>query len=281
MSTQRYSVQIRAGQRMVVSVDNYDVPLNQITFFFGESGIGKSMISKAVYGLLDPDELSVTINGTDYRDYLNNINTKDIKKNSFFVFQEPSSHLNSLLKISEQLNEGSLTLSDAQSEIMAQLWQTADEQDINQLLDVYPKPYRPSGGEKQRILLAMAFKKIDVLLKSGNRNANSFFVFDEPTGSLDNRYRNLFLKLLIDTFRKQPFTIMIITHDYSIISEMQARYRDIIDKIHYKELRRKDGAHVEVVDFSANEYLDWLSQSKQHHETVLARPYNTSRSYNM
>jgi ABC-type glutathione transport system ATPase component len=128
---------------------------------------------------------------------------------------------------------------------------------------VFPKPYRPSGGEKQRVLLAMAFKKIDVLMKTGGVGARSFFVFDEPTGSLDNKYRNLFLELLLEKYRQRPFTVMIITHDYSVISELYAKYRGLLPKVHLKELRRAEGKSVEVVDFSAHEYLSWLSGGTQ------------------
>jgi peptide/nickel transport system ATP-binding protein len=259
MNGQRYSIRICSGPRPIVTTGNFEVIADQITFLFGESGIGKSMLSKAVYGLLDPDELEVTIDNRPYPDYLLDPKTKEIGKNSFFVFQEPSSHLNSLLKIDDQLNEGSLSQSRVQEQILSRLWQNSDEKTMQGILRVFPKPYRPSGGEKQRILLAMAFKKIDVLLKSGTAGGSSFFVFDEPTGSLDNTYRNLFLQLLFECFMHRPMTIMIITHDYSIISEVYAKYRPLLEKVHFRELRRKSGASVEVVDFSADEYLSWLS----------------------
>ncbi|HUI92455.1 MAG TPA: ATP-binding cassette domain-containing protein [Chitinivibrionales bacterium] len=261
MTLERFSVRVKAGQRTVVSAANYGVFQDEVTFLFGESGIGKSMVSKAVYGLLDPDELSATVNDKPYTVYLDDAEVKEIKKNSFFVFQEPSSHLNSLLKISDQLNEGSLRLSKDEAAIMERLWQDADVAAIRRILDVFPKPYRPSGGEKQRVLLAMAFKKIDVLMRTTGAGGRSFFVFDEPTGSLDNRYRNLFLGLLFEKYAKRPFTVMIITHDYSIISELYANYRPLLPRIHLQELRRKEGAEVEVVDFSAQDYLSWLGEA--------------------
>jgi peptide/nickel transport system ATP-binding protein len=261
MTTERFSVSIRAGQRPIVSVDNFEVPHDKVTFLFGESGIGKSMISKAIYGLLDPDELQVTVNNRPYGAYCSDPQTREIKKNSFFVFQEPSSHLNPLMKIADQLNEGSLKASTAQARILSWLWGTGDEAAPKRVLDVFPKPYRPSGGEKQRVLLAMAFKKIDLLIQSGAAGGRSFFVFDEPTGSLDNTYRNLFLQLLLECYSRRPFTAMIITHDYSVISEIYAKYRPLLERIKFRELRRTVGAAVEVNDFSANEYLSWLSAS--------------------
>jgi peptide/nickel transport system ATP-binding protein len=260
MNAHRYSVCIRAGERTIVTTDNYDVVPNEITFLFGESGIGKSMVSKAVYGLLDPDELDVMVNGRPYAEYCALASTREIRDNSFFVFQEPSSHLNSLMKISDQLNEGSLGPCKDDSEILGRLWQHADRSALRRVLDIFPKPYRPSGGEKQRVLLAMAFKKMDVLTSTKEAGADSFFVFDEPTGSLDNNYRNLFLELLFEKYARRPFTVMIITHDYSVISELYARYRGFLPRIHLKELRRADARAVEVIDFSAQEYLNWLGE---------------------
>ena len=264
MNEQLYKVHIRSTKRSVVSIDNFVIPQNKITFLFGESGIGKSMISKAVYGLLDPDDLSIEINNQPYSNHLNKQWTKEIQKNSFFVFQEPSSHLNSLMKIADQLTEGSLKYSDDR-EILQYLWQTTGDQAIRKIIDIYPKPYRPSGGEKQRILLAMAFKKIDMFLKHGGANTPTLFVFDEPTGSLDDNYRNLFLKLLLKQFEQKQFTNILITHDYSIISEIYRNHKHLLNHIHFKELSRLDDYHISLNDFSADVYLRWLNKSAQTH----------------
>lgn len=262
MNEQLYKVHIRSTERSLVSIDNFVIPQNKITFLFGESGIGKSMISKAVYGLLDPDDLSIEINNQPYSNHLNKQWTKEIQKNSFFVFQEPSSHLNSLMKIADQLTEGSLKYSDDR-EVLQYLWQTTDDQAIKKIIDIYPKPYRPSGGEKQRILLAMAFKKINMFLKHGGANTPTFFVFDEPTGSLDDNYRNLFLKLLLKQFEQKQFTIILITHDYSIISEIYRNHKHLLNHIHFKELSRQDDYHISLHDFSADDYLRWLNKTTQ------------------
>ncbi len=261
MSDRVYQVTISSAERTVVSIDNFAVPQNKITFLFGESGIGKSMISKAVYGLLDPDALDIAINGRSYADHLKESRTKAIQKNSFFVFQEPSSHLNNLMTIDRQITEGSLQLAKDDSDILNHLWKDIDEQAVRTLFEIYPKPYRPSGGEKQRILLLMAFKKINVLLNSFGAEAPTYFVFDEPTGSLDDNFRNLFLHLLFTKYVQRPFTIMIITHDYSIISEVYKKYANLLDSIRFRELSRLKSGAVELHDFSPDEYLGWLQKT--------------------
>jgi peptide/nickel transport system ATP-binding protein len=262
MNQINYSVTIRAGARELVSVDAFPVAQNQITFLFGESGIGKSIISKAVYGLLDPGDLEGEIDGRSYAAYQESAAAKELRQNSFFVFQEPSSHLNNLLKISEQLAEGSLGRATTEKEILHHLWQTTDDQMLRKIIGIYPKPYRPSGGEKQRILLTMAFKKIEVWQNSAPEGSPSFFVFDEPTGSLDNHYRNLFLGLLLDKYRRRPFTAVLITHDYSIISEIYQQHKDLLPRVHFQELSRQTGSRVVVNNFMADEYLSWLKDTR-------------------
>ena len=260
MTLNRYDVYIAAGRRSIVEADDFSFVENEITFLFGESGIGKSMLCKAIYGLLDPDELTITVNGKPYNKYLALPETQAIKNNSFVVFQEPSSHLNPLMRIADQLSEGSLEQSGDGKAVLKRLWPNADPGTLHSVIDIYPKPFRPSGGEKQRILIAMAFKKLGL----ATREKGTFFVFDEPTGSLDNNYRNLFLDFLFEKYRQAPFTAMIITHDYSIISEINGRHRDLAPKIHFKELSRIGEAKVACNDFSPDAYLTWLGRAGKH-----------------
>lgn len=258
MSEYNYNIDVSSKGRKLVSVKNFSIPAGKITFLFGESGIGKSLLSKAVYGLLDPSELDVNLNGLPYTDYLKHSWTKTLKEKGFFVFQEPSSHLNPLEKISTQLSEGSLAGCKNDDEILRHLWRGVPTEDVRKIFDVFPKPFRPSGGEKQRALLAMAFKKLSLLESDTHTSAPRLFFFDEPTGSLDNNYRNIFIDLLLKKYRETNFTAVIITHDYSIISEIQQKHSDLINHVCYKELLRLEKENVKLVDFAPNDYTNWL-----------------------
>ncbi len=260
MNTNNYSIHIRKEKRSLVRIDSFRFFSGEITFLFGESGIGKSLISRALYGLLDPQELTISINDTPFKQYLQNEKTKHIRKNSFFVFQEPSSHLNPLETLSTQLNEGDLSETGGEDELLSRLWDGADQLKIKDLLSIYPKPHRPSGGEKQRILLTMAFKKINLIQKKSTGYSDTFFVFDEPTGSLDNHYRNIFLDILFEKFEHNPFSALIITHDYSIISEIYKRHNNLLSQIRFNELSR-NGDRVVQNDFSPDKYLNWLKNA--------------------
>lgn len=270
MNVRHFSIRVHSGSRCLVNAERFPLYQNEITFLFGESGIGKSIITKGLYGLLDPEDLEVTVNNKPYGHHLKDNWTEQIRRNGFFVFQEPSSHLNPLQTIKNQLNEGSLdNIED--SEILRYLWQTNNDPAIKKIIDVYPKPYRPSGGEKQRILLAMAFKRINAYLEN-QPNEHAAFVFDEPTGSLDNNYRNRFLELLFAKYSSRPFTAIIITHDYSIISEIYSRHRHLIKNIHFKEVSRTVEPDVEILDFSAQDYLDWLNVNSNRRPAQSSNP---------
>jgi ABC-type glutathione transport system ATPase component len=233
-----YTVTISAERTRLVSIEGFALGENQITVLFGESGIGKSLLAKSIYGILDPDILRVTVNGRSFRDYRSDDEVRDRQMNGFFVFQEPSSHLNPMLRIEDQLREGTLAGTQYERGILEDLWGDPGGRGFETLLPVYPKPHRPSGGEKQRVLLAMAFKKIDRMIASDEPGRRTLFVFDEPTGSLDNRYRDIVLSMLLERFRRKPFTVLLITHDYSMISVLNAFARQSPRSIAFRELVR-------------------------------------------
>ncbi|NOX88802.1 MAG: ATP-binding cassette domain-containing protein [Calditrichaeota bacterium] len=254
----RYQIKIRFLEQELVSIEDFSFESGEITILFGESGIGKTLISQTIFGLVDPHDLQITVNGESYFRYVRSQKVRRLQQNGFFVFQEPSSHFNPLMTIEEQLNEGSLTRAENKREILEALWRKPYRSHIHPLLRVYPKPFRPSGGEKQRFLLAMALMKIQQL----NDEQQHLFVFDEPTGSLDDRYRNIFLEELFRRYQKKSFTILLITHDYSMISEIEKNHKKLLPKIRFKELRRVSDTRVELFDFKAEIYTSWLNNQR-------------------
>ncbi len=256
----KYNIEIKKKNKPLVVIDEYTLEENKITFLFGESGIGKSLISKALMGLIDSEDLTVKINNQKYDDYLKQQKSIELLKNGFFVFQEPSSHLHPLLTLESQLNEGLLAEKELDIEELKRLWQGKSAEELKRFLKVYPKPYRPSGGEKQRVLCLMALKKMDIVQKAGMGD-KGLFVFDEPTGNLDNFYRNIFISLLIEKYIESPFTITFITHDYSIISFIQKKYPHLLKDIRFKELYRKQNKVAEK-EFIPSEYINWVKSIK-------------------
>ena len=247
-----------SAQRQLVAIDDFRLAESSITVLFGESGIGKSLSALAIAGLLDPDQLDIRLNGRDYSDYLRSQQLLDLRRNGFVVFQEPSSHLNPLMTLRTQLREGALANAPDEARILERLWPGTSASGVGEILDVYPKPYRPSGGEKQRILAAMAFKKMSALVAP---TPGSLFIFDEPTGSLDNRLRDEFLDLLVENFRLRHATVLLITHDYSMISHFMSSYPDLLKRVFFKELLLDHG-RLRLREFRPSEYLDWIGDRK-------------------
>ena len=254
----KFDIRIAINGRQLINISGFPLLENGITFLLGESGIGKSLIARAIYGLLDPDLFTITINGRDYPDYLDSAFCREIRASGFFVFQEPSSHLNPLITIADQLTEGSKADARTTGEILQSLWPKTDQDEIEELTGIFPQPFRPSGGEKQRFLLAMALQKMKT---ESPKDRDVLYIFDEPTGSLDNFNRDLFLDLLFKRYRKDPVPILIISHDYSMISRINQTYPDLLQSISYQELSRSEEGQT-VNKFSATRYLSWLNAIK-------------------
>jgi peptide/nickel transport system ATP-binding protein len=255
-----FDIRIVADGKPLVDIRDFSLQRNRVTVLLGESGIGKTLVSRGMYGLLDPAELTVTVNGLAYQEYLSTDQVRGIQKRGFFVFQEPSSHLNPLMTLADQIREGSFSGAPSMPGVLRTLWEGTSGEELDSILSVYPKPYRPSGGEKQRILLAMALEKIDMLPASPTPEA--LFIFDEPSGSLDNHFRDLFLSLLFDRYRRRPFTALLITHDYSMISRISGSHSNIMEKILFRELARRERG-LALRDFQPGTYTDWVDDLRR------------------
>ncbi len=252
----KFSVEILLDDLRKIEIRNLEFENGKINFVFGESGVGKTLISQAALGLLDEKQFKIKINGETYSQYLSALGVSEMIKRSFYVFQEPSAHLSPVMKISEQLNEGKIKEPQEKAQIAKNIFPHLTKKEINRLFDVYPEPYRPSGGEKQRVLNLMAFFAMDKL--SFSTAWNSLFVFDEPTGHLDVPLRNAVLSELVRIFVKDKPTVVFITHDYSIVSFIGGKFPDLKDFFNYSEIYA-DGETLAQRKFLPDEYLKWIS----------------------
>jgi ABC-type dipeptide/oligopeptide/nickel transport system ATPase subunit len=72
----------------------------------------------------------------------------------------------------------------------------------------------------------------------------------------------VFLSLLFKRFQQHRFTALIITHDYSMVSEVMRTYRNLSRDVSFKELSLQNGG-LQVNDFDPETYLGWLNQQKR------------------
>lgn len=172
----------------------------------GESGSGKSTLGRSIIRLIEPDGGSVLY---DEREILNmpKKQFQNIRKKFQMIYQNPGQSLNPLqsvkgcigepLKVEEKLEGEQL-----ESMLKELVHSVGLEEDHLKRF-----PHQLSGGQKQKVVIARALA-----------NNPSFIVADEPTSNLDSAAKKQILDLLIKLKNRLSITILLISHDISVIS---------------------------------------------------------------
>jgi ABC-type microcin C transport system duplicated ATPase subunit YejF len=198
-------------------IKNISFNLNQgeVLGIVGESGSGKSLTALSIMGLLPypkafhSKESSIKFNGIEL---LDNPNIRQYRGSKIsYIFQEPMSSLNPLHIIGKQITESiilhqKLSPQKAKEEAIHLLSLTG----IKNAKEKYNSyPHELSGGQRQRVMIAMAIaNKPDILIA------------DEPTTALDVTIASQILNLLIDLKNKLNMSIIFISHDLNVISQI-------------------------------------------------------------
>ncbi len=203
----------------IVKGMSFYIGQNEIVGIVGESGSGKSVTSLALMGLL-PQEVSrisngeIVFGGVD----LTKINQKEWRgvrgKKIAMIFQEPMSSLNPSMRcgaqVAEMLAEHTAASKAAiKSEVLA-LFEKVKLPSPEEVFNKYP--HQISGGQKQRVMIAMAIACKPELL-----------IADEPTTALDVTVQQEIITLLQDLQQETGMSILFITHDLALISEIAHR----------------------------------------------------------
>jgi len=203
----------------VIKGISFQLNQNEIIGIVGESGSGKSVSSLAIMGLL-PSGISKITKGEVYFDGKNitNLSSKEfqnIRGNEIaMVFQEPMSSLNPSLKCGFQVQEilrqhTAMTSNETKLETLS-LFEKVKLPDPELIFDKYP--HEISGGQKQRVMIAMAIACKPKLL-----------IADEPTTALDVTVQKEIIQLLKDIQQETGMSIIFISHDLSLVSEIAHR----------------------------------------------------------
>ena len=176
----------------------------------GSNGTGKSSLLKIMNGLLKPSRGRVFFRGRELTDA--NLGDRDFLKycrsSMGFLFQDSDVQL-FCPTVRDELLFGPLQLEMDEEERQQRV------SDIMALLEIGHLADRPSfmlsGGEKKRVAIASVLTmNPDILL------------LDEPTGGLDPRTRSFLMGLLV-ALSEAGKTIVVATHDLSLVSELQCR----------------------------------------------------------
>ena len=183
----------------------------------GESGSGKSVTWLAALGLLPP---RAQVSGAALLSGKNIIGAPERELSRVrggrigLIFQDPMSSLNPVRRVGAQLIEAlslhrGLGGASARAEAL-RLFQLVGIPDARRRLDLYP--HELSGGQNQRVMIAMALAGEPELL-----------VADEPTTALDATIQAQILELIGQLRRELGMALVLISHDLGVVAELCER----------------------------------------------------------
>jgi len=202
------------------AVDGIDVSVDsrEVLAIVGESGSGKSVAMLAVMGLL-PASATVTADKMEFEGLdLLTMSARDkrqiIGRDIAMIFQEPVASLNPCFTVGFQLEEvlnRHLGLRGRAARDRAiELLNLVGIKDGAERLGAYP--HQMSGGQCQRVMIAMAISCNPKLL-----------IADEPTTALDVTIQKQILDLLVSLQAEHGMGLIMITHDMGVVAETADR----------------------------------------------------------
>ncbi|TIV40525.1 MAG: ABC transporter ATP-binding protein [Mesorhizobium sp.] len=210
--------QTASGPFRAVDGVSLHVDEREVLAIVGESGSGKSVSMLAVMGLL-PWTATVTadrmnFNGRDLLKISPADRRKIIGKDVAMIFQEPVASLNPCFTVGFQIEEVlrfHMGMDKAQRRARAiELFKQVGIPDPADRLNSFP--HQMSGGQCQRVMIAMAIACNPKLL-----------IADEPTTALDVTIQKQILDLLVSLQAKYSMGLIMITHNMGVVAETADR----------------------------------------------------------
>ena len=219
-----------SGLARVLDHVNFSIGRGEIVGLVGESGCGKTTLARAILGVLPSNSArissgSILFDGRDLLDEDPGDLAAEIRGREItFVPQDPFSSFNPVFTIGDQIAElmkwKSPDASDAggwrryprarrrtDRERVMQLLRTVQLPDPAGILKKYP--HEVSGGQRQRLMIAMALLPEPKLI-----------IADEPTTALDVTIQAQILKLLKQLARERQVSVLFTTHDLGTAYEI-------------------------------------------------------------
>nr|WP_232298748.1 ABC transporter ATP-binding protein [Granulicella tundricola] len=209
---------IAFGGKPVVHSISLSIAPGETLGLVGESGSGKSATSFALMRLLPP---SATITGSIRLEghpilTLPEPQMRTLRGSAVsMIFQEPMTALNPVMRIGDQIGESLLAhhprtpRAELRARVIAAMQEVGLPNPEQRLRDY---PYQFSGGQRQRILIASALI-----------NRPRLLIADEPTTALDVTVQAQILDLLRKLRRTHNLSILFISHDLAVISQIADR----------------------------------------------------------
>ncbi len=195
-----------------------DVAPGEVHGLVGESGAGKSMIGKAILGIL-PHAITITTGAIELDGQnLQTLHPKERRRvigaKAALIPQDPLTALNPSKRIGPQITRRLVDiLGWSRNQAQARALELLEEvrvPDPPRVMRSYP--HELSGGMRQRVLIASAFAAEPKLI-----------VADEPTTALDVTVQKQILQLIRDMQSRHGTALLFVTHDLGVASKICQR----------------------------------------------------------
>lgn len=211
----------KTGRGTVKAVDDvsFEIGEGETLALVGESGCGKSVTSLSILRLIQEPPGKIIGGEIHYKGQnLLKLGKKEMRKvrgnDISMIFQEPMTSLNPLFTVGNQIGEA-LRLHQGMNKKDARE-KCVDMLDLVGIPDPQSRvsnyPHEMSGGMRQRVMIAMALACNPNLL-----------IADEPTTALDVTIQAQILDLIRNLKEKMGMALLLITHDFGIVTEMADR----------------------------------------------------------
>ena len=246
LTIRNLTVRFATSTGSFTAVDGIDVRVDkgEVLAIVGESGSGKSVSMLAAMGLLpdtaivSADEMS--FDGHDLLSMTARERRKIIGREITMIFQEPIASLNPSFTAGYQIEEvlrfnAGLSRKAARARAI-ELFNQVGLPDPEGKLKSYP--HQMSGGQSQRVMIAMAIATNPRLL-----------IADEPTTALDVTIQKQILDLLMQLQEETGMALILITHDMGVVAETADRVQ-----VQYKGKKMEEADVLSLFESPKNPY---------------------------
>ena len=208
-------LRIAIGGKEIVHGVDLSIGDGERVGLIGSSGSGKSMIARAMLGLLPPDVMvtgSVMLGGAEVIGAADRTLADLRGRYTGMVFQNPGVSLNPVLPVGRQIElplrlHYDLTRAERIERVNAMLAKVGLPADVAAKF-----PHELSGGQRQRVGIATALITSPRLI-----------VADEPTTALDSITQRQIVDLLVSLVDEAGASMLFITHDFSVLARATTR----------------------------------------------------------
>lgn len=193
------------GKNDILKDVSFSIPKGSYTTIIGHNGSGKSTMAKLIIGLLEAKKGKIQILGQE----LNEESVYELRSHIGIVFQNPDNQFIGST-VADDIAFGLENHCVEQEKMQGIIEDVAGRVGMTDFLSA--EPTKLSGGQKQRVAIARALSNNPKVLLS-----------DEATSALDPDATESILKLLRDLNKRLGITIILITHEMSVIKSIANR----------------------------------------------------------